>query len=476
MGAKTAQSRFPHPLVLLVACVLLASVATYLLPAGQYERQHDPATGRDVVVAGTFEEADPAPVSLFAAIAAITAGVINAADVIVLVFLIGGAFAVVDKAGSLKRLVEWLLHRLRNRDVLIIPVVGILFASAGALENMQEEIVPMLPVLLLLTRRLGFTRVTAVAMSGGAALVASSFSPINPFQVGIAQRMAELPLLSGWAFRSVFLVIAVAFWLWMTTRYAMKTRSAPTVGDDHVEDSGGILNGASDVVRVPDATGAPDAPVTLGPRHGSILTMVLVTFVILAYGLLGLGWGFPQMGALFFIMGVAAGLVGGLGLQGTAEGYVEGFRSMALPALLIGIARTIFVVLEQGRVVDTLVHGLFTPLEGLPTTLSALGMLVAHFGIHIPVSSVSGQAVLTMPVLVPLADLLGMSRQIAVLAYQYGAGLSDAITPTNGSIMAILAAAGVGYNEWFKVTARWILALMGLGAIAIIIAVTIGLQ
>jgi uncharacterized ion transporter superfamily protein YfcC len=212
--------------VLLVACVLLASVATYLLPAGQYDRQRDPATGRDVVVAGTFEEADPAPVSLFAAIAAITAGVINAADVIVLVFLIGGAFAVVDKAGSLKRLVEWLLHRLRNRDVLIIPVVGILFASAGALENMQEEIVPMLPVLLLLTRRLGFTRVTAVAMSGGAALVASSFSPINPFQVGIAQRMAELPLLSGWAFRSFFLVIAVAFWLWMTTRYAMRTRSS----------------------------------------------------------------------------------------------------------------------------------------------------------------------------------------------------------------------------------------------------------
>jgi len=459
-----ARSRFPHPLVLLVACVLLASLATYLLPAGQYDRQHDPATGRDVVVAGTFEETEPDPVNFFEAIAAITGGVINAADVIVLVFLIGGAFAVVDRAGTLKRLVEWLLHRLRNRDVLIIPVVGILFASAGALENMQEEIVPMLPVLLLLTRRLGFTRVTAVAMSGGAALVASSFSPINPFQVGIAQRMAELPLLSGWAFRSVFLVIAVAFWLWMTTRHAVRTRSVPEVEDTPA--------GSGD----PASAGVPDAPITLGSRHGTILAMVLVTFVILAYGLLVLGWGFPQMGALFFFMGVAAGLVGGLGLQGTAEGYVEGFRSMALPALLIGIARTIFVVLEQGRVVDTLVHALFTPLEALPTTLSALGMLVAHFGIHIPVSSVSGQAVLTMPVLVPLADLLGLSRQVAVLAYQYGAGLSDAITPTNGSIMAILAAAGVGYNDWFKVTARWILALMGLGAVAIVIAVTMGLQ
>jgi uncharacterized ion transporter superfamily protein YfcC len=355
---------------------------------------------------------------------------------------------------------------MRNRDVLVIPVVGVLFASAGALENMQEEIVPMLPVLLLLTRRLGFTPVTAVAMSGGAALVGSSFSPINPFQVGIAQRMADLPLLSGWAFRSIFLVIAVAFWLWMTTRYAMKTRSS--AGTEPTD-------GEGPESEVSANCGADDA-VQLGPRHGAILAMVIVTFVILAYGLLALGWGFPQMSSLFFFMGVAAGLIGALGLQGTAEGYVEGFRSMALPALLIGIARTIFVVLEQGRVVDTLVHGLFTPLEALPTTLSALGMLVANFAIHIPVSSVSGQAVLTMPVLVPLSDLLGMSRQVAVLAYQYGAGLCDAITPTNGSIMAILAAAGVGYNEWFKVTARWILMLLGLAVIAIVIAVGIGLQ
>jgi uncharacterized ion transporter superfamily protein YfcC len=467
------RSRFPHPLVLLVAGVLLASVATYLLPAGQYDRQVDPATGRDVVVAGTFQETEPAPVNLFESIAAITAGVINAADVIVLVFLIGGAFAVVDRAGTLTRLVEWLLHRLRHRDLLIIPVVGILFASAGALENMQEEIVPMLPVLLLLTGRLGFNRVTAVAMSAGAALVGSSFSPINPFQVGIAQRMAELPLLSGWAFRSVFLLLSVAFWLLMTTRYAMKTRSAPGGGDELPAGSDHDTAADPHVIASPAGSAAAG---TLGPRHGTIVAMVIVTFVVLAYGLLGLGWGFPRMGALFFFMGVAAGLVGGLGLQGTAEGYVEGFRSMALPALLIGVARTIYVVLEQGRVVDTLVHGLLTPLEGLPTTLSALGMLVAHFGIHIPVSSVSGQAVLTMPVLVPLSDLLGLSRQVAVLAYQYGAGLCDAITPTNGSVMAILAAAGVGYNEWFKVTARWILALLALAAVAIVVAVGLGLQ
>jgi len=444
--------------VLLVACVLLAGVATYVLPAGQFDRQLDAATGRDVVVAGTYHEVEANPIGLFAAIAAITLGFINAGDVIVLVFLIGGAFAVVDKAGTLQRLVEWLLYRLRRRELVVIPVIGILFASAGALENMQEEIVPMLPVLLLLTARLGLTRATAVAMSAGAALVGSAFSPINPFQVGIAQRVAELPLLSGWAFRSVFLVVAVGFWLTMTVRYAIRTRS-----------STGNVDG-------PSGPTSPNTAIVLGRRHGVILAIVLATFVLLTYGLLGLGWGFAQMSSLFFIMGVIVGLIGGLGLDGTAEAYVEGFRAMALPALLIGIARTIFVVLEQGRVVDTLVHGLFTPLSALPPMLSALGMLAAHVGIHVPVSSVSGQAVLTMPVLVPLSDLLGLSRQVAVLAYQYGAGLSDMLTPTNGSIMAILAAAGVGWNEWFGVVWRWAAALLVLGALAICVAVAIGLQ
>lgn len=463
------QSRFPHPLALLIACVLLAGLATYVLPAGQFDRQLDAATGREVVVAGTYQAVEPAPVGLFAAIAAITAGFINAGDVIVLVFLIGGAFAVVDKAGTLQRLIEWLLYRLRRRELVVIPVIGILFATAGALENMQEEIVPMLPVLLLLTTRLGLTRTTAVAMSAGAALVGSSFSPINPFQVGIAQRVAELPLLSGWAFRSVFLVLAVAFWLTMTVRYAIRTREAPRTADD----TGAAA--ADDKASSGDAIDESDA-VALGRRHGVILALVLATFALLTYGLLGLGWGFAQMSSLFFIMGVIVGLIGGLGLNGTAEAYVEGFRAMALPAVLIGVARTIFVVLEQGRVVDTLVYGLFTPLSSLPPTLSAVGMLVAHVGIHIPVSSVSGQAVLTMPVLVPLSDLLGLSRQVTVLAYQYGAGLSDMLTPTNGSIMAILAAAGVGWNEWFKVVWRWAAVLLALGAIAVVLAVATGLQ
>ncbi len=205
-----------------------------------------------------------------------------------------------------------------------------------------------------------------------------------------------------------------------------------------------------------------------------VLAFVAATFVTLVWGLLSQGWDFDQMSALFFVMGCVVGLAAGLGVTGTANAYVRGFRDMAYAAILVGFARAIFIVLQDGRIVDTLVHAMFTPLEGLPVLASALGMIVAQAAIHVPVPSVSGQAVLTMPVLVPLSDLLGMSREITILAYQYGAGLCDLVTPTNGALMAILATAGVRFDEWLRFTAPLYLALVALGAVSIAIGLVTG--
>ncbi|HET9515075.1 MAG TPA: hypothetical protein VFO95_14175, partial [Gemmatimonadales bacterium] len=205
------------------------------------------------------------------------------------------------------------------------------------------------------------------------------------------------------------------------------------------------------------------------------LLLVIAAFGLLAVGLVRLGWGFDELSAVFFAMGLAAGLVAGLGWSGTAEAFVAGFRSMAGAALLIGFARAIYVALDQGRILDTLVHALFTPLEDLPLAASALGMLAAHTLIHVPVPSVSGQAVLTIPILVPVSDLLQLSRQVTVLAYQYGAGLCDVITPTNGALMAVLAAAGVPFDRWLRFALPLWGGLLGLGGIAIVVAIATGL-
>ncbi|MBC8083449.1 MAG: YfcC family protein [Hymenobacter sp.] len=442
--------RFPHPLVLLVGFILLACLLSYVLPTGIFDRHPDAATGRDVVVAGSYRRVAAAPVSPLQALVAIPKGLVDAASVIFLVFLAGGAFTVVDQTGALRHGVDWLLARFRGREAGVIPIISVLFATMGALENMQEEIIPLIPVLLVLMRRIGYPPLTAAAVSLGSAAVGAAFSPLNPFQVGIAQKLAQLPLLSGGGFRLVFLGLAVAFWIAGTVRYALRHRVAPETDD------------------------AAEAA-TQGRRHGLVLALLLITFSVFAYGVLKLGWEFEQMAALFFALGVVAGLVGGLGLTGTAESFISGCRDMAFSAILIGFARAIFVVLEQGQIVDTIVNGLSAPLAGLPVVLSALGMLGLHTALHLPVPSVSGQAVLTMPLLVPLSDLIGLSRQVTVLAYQYGAGLCELITPTNGALMAIVAVCGVRFDAWWKFVLPLYAGLLLLAVVAIVVGIMVKL-
>ena len=448
-----ARARFPHPLTLLTGCILAAAIGSYLLPAGQYDRQTDPATGRQVVIAGTYHHVERRPVGPFEAFVAIPKGLTDAASVVFLVFLVGGAFTVVDETGALRQAVGWLVRRLRRRETLVIPIVSLAFALGGALENMSEEIIALVPVLLLVTRRLGFDALTAVAISLGAAAVGAAFSPINPFQVQIAQKLAGLPLLSGSAFRVCVLAVALTVWIYGTWRHAVRTRVVPDEQDGT----------------------APGETIALDARRVAVLLLVMTTFTVFVYGVMRLGWDFDQMSALFFAMGLFAGLIGGLGPGGTAQGFVTGFASMAYAAMVIGFARAIFVVLDQGRIIDTVVNALVTPLQSLPVTLSALGMMVVQAAVHGPVPSVSGQAVLTMPVLVPMSDLIGLSRQVVVLAYQYGAGLTEFITPTNGAWRGVTAAAGVKYEDWLKFAIPLFAALLGLGAIAIIVAIAIGI-
>ena len=209
-------------------------------------------------------------------------------------------------------------------------------------------------------------------------------------------------------------------------------------------------------------------------RDGVVLLLVVVTFVAFVWGVLSQGWDFEQMSALFLAMGIVAGLIGRLGVAGTADSFVAGFRDMAYAAVLIGFARAVSVALQDGHIIDTLVHGVFAPIAALPVSVAAFGMMVAHVIVHVPVPSVSGQAVLTMPVLVPLSDLLGLSRQVTVLAYQYGAGLTELLSPTNGALMAILAAAGVGYGRWMRFAVPLFGALFALGAIALALAIAVG--
>ncbi len=444
---------FPHPLVILVAATLLAAGLTWVLPAGEFDRREDPETGRKVVVAGTFHPVEPRPAGLVAAVAAIPRGIVRAADVVAFVFLVGGAFSVVDATGALRRVVDGVATRLGDRRGLVVPLLCGVFALGGALENLQEEIIALVPVLLLLCRRLGFDPLVAVAASIGAASVGSAFSPVNPFQAVLAQRLAGLPALSAWELRVGMGLLALAVWTGATWRVARGRRAEAKGGEE-----------------------APSSSPPTPARTPAVLALVGLAFAAFVWGVVRLKWGFEEMAVPFFLMGVLAGLVGGLGFGGTAEAFLRGFRDLSFAALLIGFARGILVVLEDGRVLDTLVAGLFAPLRGLPVALAAAGMVGGQTLLHFAVASVGGQAALTLPVLVPLADLLGLSRQAVVLAYQTGAGLGELLIPTNGALMAILGAAGVPYGRWLRFVLPVYGGLLAIGLAATVFAAAVGLR
>jgi len=435
--------KLPHPLILLLSGVAIAAALTWILPAGAFDRRDDPATGRRVVVAGTFHPVAAAPVGPFAAAVSVPRGFVAAADVIAVVLFVGGAWVVIDRIGTLPALVAVLVARFRRRGLWAIPPICLFFAAMGALENMQEEIIPLVPVLLLLGEGLGVDGVAVVAMSAGAAMIGSAFGPTNPFQAGIALRLAQLSPVAGGRLRLAMFVAALVLWIAWTLRHAARNRVAAA------------LPATADARALP-------------PRHALILAIALAPMAAYVYGALRLDWGFNELSGAFLVAGLVAGLVGGMTLTETITAYLEGAASIVSAAIMIGVARSISLVLEDGHVVDTILHALAVPLERTPSAAAALLQIPVHAIVHLAVPSVSGQAVLTMPLFVPLADLLQLSRQVPVIAYQTGAGLTELIWPTNGALMAVLLAAGVPYATWIRFVAGGVAlaALLGIAGIA----------
>jgi uncharacterized ion transporter superfamily protein YfcC len=440
-----------NPLALLVGFVLLAAVCTYVLPAGRFDRREDPATRRTVVVPGSYHRVPAQPVGPFQALVAIPRGLANGASLIFLVFIAGGAFTVVDRTGAFRAGVAWLADRLQARERLVVPISCAVFATGGMVEGMWEEIVALVPVLLVLTRRVGFDAVTAVAMSLGAAGVGAGFSPMNPFGVGIAQKLAELPLMSGWQFRMAVWVPALAIWTWGTLRHALRTRTAPALpqGNGHVSMEG---------------------------RHLFALAAIATAFVALTVGVVRFEWDLEQMSAMFLAMAAVVGIASRLGIRGTTDAFVDGCRAMTFAAIVLGVARGIFVVLDEGRIVDTIVNALVAPLVGLPVMVFAAGVSAVQALLCLPVPSSSGRAALTLPILVPVADLLGMSRQVLVTATQYWSGTVNLVLPTDGALMAVLTLAGVPFKEWFRFAVPLCLGLMALGLAALAVAIALNVQ
>ncbi|TLF40230.1 YfcC family protein [Maribacter aurantiacus] len=439
---------FPNAFVIIIGVVLFAWVLTFIIPQGSYQRITNTDTGITTVVSNSYQKMEGDHLSAFDVMLTIPNGVAGRADAIVLILLLGGCFFVIEKTGALSEGLYKIVNILQGREGLSLFIVSLLFTAAGVSIGMQEEVIAMMPVLLIFGKSMGFNTYTTLYMSYGSTVLGSAFSPSNPFGVIIAQQEAGVPLLSGSGYRLVVLGIAFLVWVIYLIRYNAKNR----------------------MKKVEAST--PHEKIS----HNSKIILILLglTFIIVMYGLLQLDWGFMEMSASFFTLGVVSGLLGKLGVNGTGEAYVNGFKEMIFAAMIIGLANSISMVLKEGMIIDSIVYGLFGPLQYLSASVSGVLMMVAHSILHFPIPSYSGQAILTMPILVPLSDLIGISRQTCVLAYQYGAIMGDMIVPTNGALMAILAICGIPYNKWFRFAWKPTLLMLLLGGIGIVVAIYIG--
>lgn len=438
-------SKFPHTLLIIVGFIVLAGIATYVLPKGEYERRFDESAGREAVVPGSYHTVNAEPLSPFEILVAIPRGIVAGGEVIALIFMVGACFYVIEKTGALKEGIMLLTRRLKGREEVTLVLTGLFFLTGGALEGMEEEVIPLIPVLTLLMRRLGYNAFVMVAGSYGCTVIGASFSPLNPFGAVTAQKIAGVPFLNAGGFQAAAMGIAFVLWMMMLIRYGRRNRLAV-----QAEES------------------LPDGPLSI--QYKLILVIVGMAFVLLIVGLMAWGWSFNEMAAEFFVVAILAGALGKLGLNGTCVAYVEGLREMTFASLIVGFAHGISLVLIDGKILDTIIYGLFIPMEGLPTALSAVGMMMSQFALHIVVPSYAGQAALTIPILAPLSDLIGLSRQVCVLAFQYGAILMNMISPTNGALMAIIGLAGIGYDQWIRFAFRRLMVIGILCVAALIIA------
>ncbi|GLY11923.1 YfcC family protein [Bacillus badius] len=459
------KKRIPHTYAIIFTIIILAAIATYLIPAGQFERVEQGE--QTVVVPGSYEKVDSDPVSFFEIFKSIPEGMTKGSTIIFYIFLVGGAFGILRETGTIEAGIHKAVVKLENNEKLLIPITMILFSFAGATTGMAEESIIFVPIGIAIARALGYDAITGTAMISLGAASGFIGGMMNPFTVGVAQSIAEVKMFSGIGFRFCVYLFVLSLAIFYVMRYAAKVKKDPAqslVYDIELKEK----------ERKSHRAGEEFQDFTM--RHGLVLLILVSGLAFNMYGVFKLKWYIPELTASFLIIGFASGIAGGLRLNRMFDSFVDGMKLVAFGALIVGFARAILVVLENGLIIDTIIQSLSSLIGSLPDALNAVGMFVVQVVINFFIPSGSGQAATTMPIMTPLADLLGIERQVAVLAFQYGDGITNSIIPTSAALMGYLAVAGIPYERWVKFIWKLIAGWLLIAAIALIAAVIIGVK
>jgi len=404
--------RVPHTLVLMFAMMIVALALTWILPAGSFDTEVNEA-GREMVVPGTFEtmEEDAPTLSPWSLFTVVPRALADAQGIIFFVLIIGGALAVIRQTGAIDALLDRIIARFGNLPAALILVGMLAFGIASATLGMAEEYIPFAAILIALCVAMRMDTVTAIGIMVVGYGIGYGVAVINPFTLLVAQEVAELQPGSGMWYRLLLWVPFFAVGFHHVWRYARRVQADP----------------ANSLVHdVPAAQ--PPQPTEQPPLDGRrqlVLLATLGALVALVIGIAVFDWYLVELGAVFLVLAIVAGLIGGLRLDGIADSFTRGAAELAGTAILIGFARSIALLLEDGLVLHTIVNALATPLSMVPAELSAVGMLFIQSILNLFIPSGSGQAFVTMPLMAPIGDLVGVSRQVSVLAFQFGDGLHE---------------------------------------------------
>ena len=451
--------KVPHTLVLLFGMILLAYVVTWLIPAGSFETITNDSN-RDVVVPGTYVETEDAPqLPVWAIFTVIPRGLAEAQDIIFFVFIIGGALAVIRSSGAIDAALSKMLGRFGNQPALLIFLSMLTVAVGASTIGMSEEFIPFTPVLILLCVGMRMDAIVAAGILVIGSGIGYGVAAINPFTVLIAQNLAGLPLISGLGYRLILFIPFFLLGYWHVWRYARGVQKSPDAS---------LMAG----IRTSEQESAiTDSAFT--SRHQAVIAFFLVTLGVLIWGITQRGWYIIELGAAFLLIAIVAGLLAGDSLDKIAKTFTAGASELTGTALLIGFARSIELILQDAEVLHTIVNALATPISQVESWIAASGMLVIQSVFNFFIPSGSGQAYVTMPILAPISDIAGISRQVAVLAYQMGDGFMNMIVPTSYVLMGILGMAGIPYDKWFRFIWPLILQLVVAGCVALAVAIFI---
>jgi len=449
---------FPNTYVIIILMMIVAVLLTWIIPSGEFERVKDEVSKQSIIIPGTFKYIENNPISFLQIPIYIMKGLAKASDIVFLVIIVGGAFNIIIETGMFQSFAGRLTKVFSNKEVLIIPAFSTIFALACTTMGVNTFI-GFAPIAVIIARSIGYDAIVGVSMVALGGAIGFSTGTFNPFTTGVAQSIAGLPIFSGVGYRFiclvVFLIVTNIYIIW----YAKKVKANP--------EASVVYEMEQENKKVEVSEKQHDK---IEGRHYLVLLIVIACFVLLVYGSQNWKWKLQENAAMFLWMGVLSGFAYGFGPSRIAEEFTKGAKKLVYGALMIGMANGISLILADGKILDTTVQYLGGLLVVLPSHAQAAGMFLMQLLINGLITSGSGQAAATMPIMLPVADIIGMTKQTAVLAFNFGDGLSNYILPTSSALMGFIAMVGISYSNWMKFMWRLFLIWTVVGAVLVIVA------